>query len=68
VEWGIGGLKGKSKQVMKRFDSTKSEYTYLFHVITLFTNFLPKKHMDFTYEVVGDQNPNPSTHGWYKDF
>jgi hypothetical protein len=46
---------------MKRFDSTKSKYTHLFHVVTL---FLLKKHMDFRYEIVGDQNPNPTAHGW----
>ncbi len=64
MEWGIGGLKRKSKHLMKRFDSTKSKYTHLFHVVTLFTNFLFKKHIDFTYEVVGDQNLNPTAHGW----
>ncbi len=31
VEWGIGGLKFKWRQLMKRFDSTKGEYIHLFH-------------------------------------
>jgi hypothetical protein len=64
VEWGIGELKRKSKHFMKRFDSTKSKYTHLFHLVTFFTNFLFKKHMGFTYEIAGDQNPNPTAHGW----
>ncbi len=31
VEWGIGGLKFKWRQLMKRFDSTKGEYIHFFH-------------------------------------
>ncbi len=50
---------------MKRFDSTKSKYTHLFHFVTFFTNFLLKKHMGgFTYEIAGDQNLNPTAHCW----
>ncbi len=54
VEWGISGLKRKWRSLMKRFDSTKPKYTQSFRVATLLTNFLHKRHMDLTYEVVGD--------------
>ncbi len=43
---------------MKRFDSTKPKYAQLFRVVILLTDFLHKKHMDFTYKVVGDLTTN----------
>jgi hypothetical protein len=43
---------------MKRFDSTQSKFTHLFRVVTIFINLIQRTHMDFTYQVVGDQNPN----------
>ncbi len=43
---------------MKRFDSTKPKYAQSFQVATLLTNFLHKRHMDLTYEVVGDLTIN----------
>ncbi len=49
---------------MKRLDSsTKPIYTHLFEAPTLFTNFLHMRCMDFIYELVGDQNHDPTTHG-----
>jgi hypothetical protein len=42
---------------MKSFDSTKSKYSYLVQATSLLTNFMQYKgHMDFIYEVIGDQN------------
>jgi hypothetical protein len=58
VEWGISGLKRKWRCLMKRFDSTKPKYAQLFRVVILLTDFLHKKHMDFTYKVVGDLTTN----------
>jgi hypothetical protein len=54
MEWGIGGLKRKWRCLIKRFDSTKPKYAHLFQVTIVSTNFLHRKHMDLTYEVVGD--------------
>jgi hypothetical protein len=54
MEWGIGGLKRKWRWFIKKFDSTKSKYVHLFQVAIVPTNFLHKKRMDLTYEVVGD--------------
>ncbi len=54
VEWGIRGLKWKWKQFMKHFNSTKSKYYHLFRVATIFTNFLHKHWMDFTYKIIGE--------------
>jgi hypothetical protein len=68
VEWGIGGLKKKWKHFMKMFDSTKPKYSHLFQAATLLINFLHRKHMDFTYEIIGDHDTNLITHGWARDF
>ncbi len=63
VEWGMGGLKRKWRCLIKRFDSTKPKYAHLFQIAIVLTNFLHRKHMDLTYEVVGDYIVNPITHG-----
>ncbi len=68
VEWGIGGLKKKWRHLMKRFDSTKPKYSHLFQAVTILINFLHKKCMDFTYEIIGDHDTNLATHGWARDF
>jgi hypothetical protein len=67
VEWGIGGLKRKWRRFMKRFDNTKTRYSHLFKSRVLFINFLPRRRMDFTYEVIGDQLPNLENQEWDKD-
>jgi hypothetical protein len=41
--------------------------SYLFYYVALFTNFLHKKRMDFTYEMIGDHIHKPLDHGWVKD-
>jgi hypothetical protein len=53
---------------MKRFDSTKPKYAHVFWGVTLLTNFLYRRRMDLTYDVVSDQIANWATHGWAKDF
>jgi hypothetical protein len=64
VEWGIGGLKRKWKHdLMKRFDSTIPKYTHMFQVIVILSIVLHMRHMDLTFEVVGEQNPNFITRG-----
>jgi hypothetical protein len=68
VEWGISGLKRKWRWLMKRLDSTKPKYTNLFKVIIILIIFLHRQLMDFTFEVIGEQLPNPIDHGWDKDF
>jgi hypothetical protein len=68
VKWGIYGLKKIWRCFMKRFDSTKSKYSYLFQATSLLTNFMQyRRCMDFMYEVIGDQNVD-ITHGWARDF
>jgi hypothetical protein len=52
---------------MKRFDNTKTRYSHLFKSRVLFINFLPRRRMDFTYEVIGDQLPNLENQEWDKD-
>jgi len=49
---------------MKRFDSTKPKYAHLFRTTTLLINFLHMRHVDITYEGVGDLIINLATHGW----
>jgi hypothetical protein len=49
---------------MKRLDfSTKPIHTHLFEAPTPLTNFLHMRCMDFTSEVVGDQN-HDLAHTW----
>jgi hypothetical protein len=48
---------------MKRFDSTKPKYAHLFRIVTVQINFLHKRCMDLTNEVVGDLIINPIEHG-----
>jgi hypothetical protein len=38
---------------MKKFNSTKPKYTRMFQDTIIFINFVHKKHMDFTFKVVG---------------
>jgi hypothetical protein len=68
VEWRIGGVKRKWKRLMKRFGSTKSKFTHLFRIVIIYINLIQRRHMDLTYQVVGDQNPNLAAHGWQGDF
>jgi hypothetical protein len=68
MEWGIGGVKRKWKRFMEMFDSTQSKFKQLFQIIVIIINFLQRRCMDLTYEVVGDQNPNPIAHGWEGEF
>ncbi len=68
VEWGIGGLKRKWRRLMKNFDSTKPKCSHLFKSGTLLTNFLHKRRMELTYEVIDDHLLNPEDHGWVRDF
>lgn len=48
---------------MKRLDSSKPKYSHFFQVVILFTNFMHRKHMDLTYEIIGDYNFDLTTHG-----
>jgi hypothetical protein len=68
VDWGIGGLKRKWRWLMKRFDSTKQKYTFLFRATALLTNFLHRHLMDFTFEVISELLPNLVNHGWDGNF
>lgn len=68
VEWGFGGLKRKWRCFMKNFNSTKPRYTHLFWVAIFYINFLHTRHMDLTFDMVGDWNPNQTTHDYRRNF
>jgi hypothetical protein len=53
---------------MKRFDSTKQKYNHLFKAATLLTNFLNRRHQDFTIEIIGEHQDNLAKHGWDGDY
>ncbi len=53
---------------MKMFDSTKPKDSHLFQVTVHLTNFLHMRHMDLTYEIVGDLIINLIICGWVGDF
>ncbi len=63
-----GGLKRKWRRFMKKFDSTKLRYSHLFKSRALLTNFLHRRRMDLTYEVINDHLPNLEDHEWAGDF
>ncbi len=48
---------------MKHFDSTKEKYGHLFKAVALLTNFLLKCRQDFTFEVIGEHQNDPTKHG-----
>ena len=58
LEWGIGGLKRKWHRLMILYDSTKSKYNTLFQSVALLTNFLHRRQLDYTTEVLENQNKN----------
>jgi hypothetical protein len=68
VEWGIGGLKRKSKHIMKRFASPKQKYSHMFSVIAFLINFFHKRCINLIYEIISDYNANPTTHSWARNF
>lgn len=67
IKWSVGKLKRKWRHHLKNFDSTKWKYSNMFWTAILMTNFLHMKCMDLTYEVIGDQNVDPTAHNWTKD-
>lgn len=54
---------------MKHFDSTMDKCNHLFEgAISILINFLHKCHVNFTYEVIGNQVDDPFDYGWDGDF
>jgi hypothetical protein len=53
IELGSGRLKCKWRRAMKCFD-LKDNYSQLFKVVALLTNFLHMHCQDFTFEVIGE--------------
>jgi hypothetical protein len=52
---------------MKRFDSTRHKYNYLFKATTLLINFLHRHHQDFMIEIIGEYPYNLVEQGWDGD-
>jgi hypothetical protein len=46
----------------------KAQIHSFFHATTILTNYLHRCHMDFTYEVIGNQIQDPINYGWDGDF
>jgi hypothetical protein len=68
VEWGIGGFKRKWKHFKKIFDSTKPKFSHLFQANVFLINYLHCDWMDFTYDVIEDQNFDPIVQRWVEDY
>jgi hypothetical protein len=62
-EWngGLEDWKGNGNNWWKVL-FTKSKYSILFKIITNLTNFMHRGQMDFTFEIISKQMPNPSNH------
>jgi hypothetical protein len=56
VEWGIGGLKRKWRRLSKVFECTRVKFSILFHSAALLTNFLHRRRLDYSVEILGDPN------------
>lgn len=65
---GNWGLKKPRKRFMKSFESTKENNIHLFLATIILTNFLFKHHLNFTYEVIGNQINDPTNYIWDVDF
>ena len=66
VEWGIGGLKGKWKRMLKTFDCTKQKFPHLFRAAALLTNFLHRRRQNMHAEI-GEFNDDEDDIGWFGD-
>src|SRR5690242_12560453 len=53
VEWGIGGLKRKWKRLMKRFDSNRDKFPFLFRAAAILPNYIQRQRMDMRADVDG---------------
>jgi hypothetical protein len=68
VEWGIDELKRRWKRFMKIFDCTKPKFSHLFQASAFLINYLHSLWMDFTYDVIEDQNFDPIAQRWARDY
>ena len=68
VEWGIGGLKQKWRRLMKRYDATMPKYDDLFTSCCLMTNFIHRRRMNDSEEIIGGCNNDVDAHGWNGDY
>jgi hypothetical protein len=68
VEWGISGLKQKWRRFTKRYDSTRIKYDNFFMGACVMTNFLHRRRMDWSEEVIGEQQDDEDDHGWDGDY
>ncbi len=50
------------------FFCTKDNYSHLFEVVVILTNFLHKCHFNFTYKVMSDPIDDLIDYGWDGDF
>lgn len=53
---------------MKCFESTKENNIPLFLATVILIKFLFKHHLNFTYEVIGNQINDPTNYIWDVDF
>jgi hypothetical protein len=64
VEWGTCGLKINGDVSWKSLmNSTKLRYSHIFQTTIVLINFLHMRHMNLMFDVIGDQNFDPLTHG-----
>jgi hypothetical protein len=68
IKWGIGSFKHKWEKLMKIFDYNKPKYNHLFKVVVILINFLHKRCLDFTTEVIGNHIIDPTDYGWDRDY
>ena len=67
---GVGYWKLEEKicEVMKWFDAKKSKYTHLSRSCSLWINFLKRRRMNLSQEIIGNIVDDLEAHGWKGDY
>jgi hypothetical protein len=53
---------------MKRYDTTLPKYNDLFTSCCLMINFIHRRRMDYSEEIIGGCNNDVDAHGWDGDY
>jgi hypothetical protein len=52
----------------ERYDATMPKYNDLFTSCCLMTNFIHRRQMDYSKEIIGGRNNDVDAHGWNGDY
>lgn len=61
-------FKRKFAILMKQFNATKPKYTHLLRPCALLINFLHRRRVDLSLEIIGNRLDDPEAHGWEEGY